>query len=183
MSPKPLVPGLDDATLLWQSPEQVQDIDATRLAVLCDESSLTARLKQLSAGEFAVDVLQEGWVQIENAALLAAFGPVAPSHRFWSRHVILRGRGEPWVMAHSLLPEHAACSPLQEVMELSNKPLGEFLFQNPDLLRMNLELVKSPGDFWGRRSLFSLYNKPIMVAEFFMQAFPFNVALTQMRAG
>lgn len=182
MSFKSQAPGLDDASLLWQSPAQVQTIDQNRLTVLCDESSLTARLKQLSGGDFAVEVVQEGWIQLENKALLSAFGPVAPDHRFWSRHVILRGRGEPWVMAHSLLPEHAAFSPLKEVMELSNKPLGEFLFQNPDLIRMNLELVKTPGNIWGRRSLFSLYNKPIMVAEFFMQTSPFSVALTQIGA-
>jgi chorismate--pyruvate lyase len=180
MSSKPPVPSLDDSSLVWQSPEQCQSIDATHLQVLCDPTSLTARLKQLSGGGFAVDVLQEGWIRLKHPALLSAFGPVAPEHRFWSRHVILKGRGEPWVMAHSLLPEHAASSPLREVMDLQNKPLGEFLFQHPELLRMNLELVKTAGNNWGRRSLFSLYNKPIMVAEFFMQAFPFNVALTQM---
>ena len=179
MSFKPEFPGLDDASLHWRSPDQVQAIDATRRTVLCDPASLTARLKRLSSDQFAVEVVQEGWIQLGHKGLLPAFGPVAPDHRFWSRHVVLHGRGEPWVMAHSLLPEHAIHSPLREVMDLQNKPLGEFLFQNPELLRMNLELVKSADKLWGRRSLFSLYNKPIMVAEFFMQQFPFDVALTQ----
>lgn len=182
MGPKPPLPGLDDASLVWQSPAQCQSIDAARRAVLCDETSLTARLKQLSEGDFTVEVLQEGWIHLKTRALLAAFGPVASGHRFWSRHVILRGRDEAWVMAHSLLPEHAVCSPLREVMDLQSRPLGEFLFQHPGLVRTNLELVKTTGDTWGRRSLFSLYNKPIMVAEFFMQAFPFDVALTQLSA-
>lgn len=182
MSPKPPVPGLDDSSLEWQSPERCQSIDASRLKVLCDTTSLTARLKKLSHGDFEVEVLQEGWIRLKHPGLLSAFGPVAPDHRFWSRRVILKGLGEPWVMAHSLLPEHAASSPLRQVMDLQNKPLGEFLFQHPELIRMNLELVETMGKFWGRRSLFSLYNKPIMVAEFFMQAFPFDVALTQMNA-
>ena len=80
-------------------------------------------------------------------------------------------------------PNGAGKTTLLNILALLERPSsGEFLFQHPGLVRTNLELVKTTGDIWGRRSLFSLYNKPIMVAEFFMQAFPFDVALTQLNA-
>lgn len=183
MNPDQLMVNLDDSSFDWQCPALVQNIAANTLTVLRDEASLTARLKKLSADKLTVEVIAENWVLLQNAGLRHQFGPVMDNHRFWSRHVVLRGAGKPWVLAHTLLPEHAAFSPLAAVMELQEAPLGEFLFQHDELRRMNLELAKSSDNLWGRRSLFSLYNKPIMVAEFFLPAFPIDVALTQLGDG
>lgn len=172
---------LDDQSLNWRPPTTFQNTPANVLAVLQDQASLTARLKHLSQGNFSVEVVKEGWVELSNRRLLAEFAPVDTNHRFWSRHVVLFGNGKPWVLAHSLLPEHAIFTPLRKVMELNEEPLGQFLFRNSELRRTNLELVKSREGLWGRRSLFYIYNKPIMVAEFFVQNFPFGVAVAQMK--
>ena len=170
---------LDDLSLDWREPNSMEGVPRDVFAVLQDQASLTARLKHISQGDFSVEVIEEGWVQLSNPELLAEFAPVTAAHRFWSRHVVLHGNGQPWVLAHSLLPEHAIFSPLRKVMDLNEEPLGQFLFQNPDLRRTNLELVKSRESLWGRRSLFYLHNKPIMVAEFFVPEFPFGVAVAQ----
>ncbi len=172
---------LDDLSLDWRRPTALADIPPNVLAVLQDQASLTARLKHLSQENFFVEVIEEGWIELGNQRLLAEFAPVDSNHRFWSRHVVLHGNGKPWVLAHSLLPEHAIFSPLRKVMELNEEPLGQFLFQNPDLRRTNFELVKSREDLWGRRSLFYLHNKPIMVGEFFVPDFPFSVAVAQIK--
>lgn len=73
-------------------------------------------------------------------------------------------------MAHTLVPEHSLFSPLKQVLELNTKPLGEYLFSHPDLIRTGLDITSYKGDSWARRSLFFLHSKPVMVAEFFLPA-------------
>lgn len=80
------------------------------------------------------------------------------------------GNDEPWVMAHTLVPEHSLLSPLRQVLELNTKPLGEYLFSHPDLIRTGMDIAAYKTNLWARRSLFFLYSKPVMVAEFFLPA-------------
>mgnify|MGYP003700851235 FL=1 len=137
---------------------------------LAAPGSLTRLLKLASDNDFQVQVQAEAWEVIANSALRRQFGPLAPEHRFWSRRVILLGRGEPWVQAHTLMPEHSLMSPLKQVLDLGSRPLGEFLFEHPDLLRSQYEVAQHSARTWGRRSLFLLFEKPIMVAELFLPA-------------
>lgn len=135
---------------------------------IADAGSLTKRLKHKSAGEFRVDLGEELWREDIPPALRKLFGPVNQQHRFWSRKVTLVGCNEPWVQAHTLIPEHSFESPLKEVVSLNEKPLGEYLFNHPNLIRSEMDVTVSNSDTWGRRSLFYLFGKPILVAEFFL---------------
>lgn len=159
---------LGDTELRWQPAEQIQWPDARTRQWLMHPGSLTQMLKLASDGDFAVQVVAEGKQQLGNAALRGEFGPLAPNHGFWSRKVVLKGNGQPWVQAHTLLPAHSQLSPLVEVMSLGSKPLGEFLFNHPRLTRSHLHVTQTRAGAWGRKSLFFLYRKPIMVAEFFL---------------
>lgn len=137
---------------------------------LFDSGSLTRRLIQKSAGDFSVEVLSECWQGVAEAGTRAHFGPLHAEHEFWSRKVLLRGEGKPWVLAHTLIPRHSLLSPLERVLELNEKPLGEYLFSHPDLIRSGMDITRFATHSWGRRSLFYLFRKPIMVAEFFLPA-------------
>jgi chorismate--pyruvate lyase len=53
-------------------------------------------------------------------------------------------------------------------MELNEKPLGEYLFNHPELIRTEMDVSALGSDTWARRSLFYLFNKPVLVAEFFL---------------
>lgn len=154
--------------LRWQQPGDVRWPDQRIRQWLTHTGSLTQLLKLASAGDFQVEVVAEGEQQLVNSSLRGEFGPLAAQHRFWSRKVLLRGMGQDWVQAHTLLPAHSQLSPLAEVMALGNKPLGEFLFNHPHLTRSHLHITRSPSGIWGRKSLFFLHQKPIMVAEFFL---------------
>lgn len=116
--------------------------------------------------------MDERRLQIDNEQLRSEFGPVAADHQFWSRQVVLYGRDEPWVVAHTLLPEHSELSDLRQVHSLGDKPLGEFLFNHSELQRSHLHFtqldIDALGGGWGRKSLFFLFAKPILVAEFFL---------------
>jgi len=145
---------------------------------LQDEGSLTKQLLALSDNDFRVKLVKEEWITLNALALSKHFGPVSEHHRFWSRKVELWGKGQPWVAAHTLIPEHSFSSPLQQVMALQTKPLGEYLFSHKDLLRGEMEFILDRSNGWGRRSVFFLFSKPIMVAEFFLPALITELAAT-----
>jgi chorismate--pyruvate lyase len=169
------IPDIADPQLDWKPLDQhlIQPASCW-VDWLLDRGSLTQLLIKKSKNQFRVEVVAEEWVSSDRIAASGKFGPVSPQHRFWSRKVILHGAGQPWVMAHTLLPEHSLSSPLQEVMALKNKPLGEYLFSHPDLLRTGIDVTAyregadSSLNSWGRRSLFYLFDKPVMVAEYYL---------------
>lgn len=171
-------PAISDVDLHWQPLEQHRNVPAPLVRKwLTDTGSLTKLLVTLSNNHFQVQLVSEDWVIPTSATLIQHFGPIAPMHRFWSRKVLLLGKGEPWVAAHTLIPEHSFCSPLQQVMELNTKPLGEFLFSHPELVRGEMDFATIATQGWARRSLFFLYQKPIMVAEFFLPALLARIAI------
>ena len=74
-------------------------------------------------------------------------------------------------MAHTLVPQHSLVGKLKEILILDTKPLGEYLFQEKHLLRSTFEIINYESGLWGRRSLFFLYRKQVLVAEFFLPQF------------
>jgi chorismate--pyruvate lyase len=158
---------------------------------LLDEGSLTARLKS-RCENFHVKVIgeQQQLCSVEEACNLIKVGePVLV------REVILYCDNVPQVFARSLLPLASLTGKEQVLAHLGEQPLGQVLFNNPSLQRLRLELSvftdnssvailatkldvqhstdKSSGNvpikaLWGRRSIFMLDNKPLMVAEVFL---------------
>ena len=165
------VPDISDSNLYWHSEGERRSppADAWR-RWLFDSSSLTKLLIQKSGGNFRVELRGQEWLQLPNPAVRSCFGPLAADHKFWSRKVVLIGDNTPWVLAHTLIPKLSLTGPLKRVLELNEKPLGEYLFSHPDLIRSSIDITPTAGDSWGRRSLFYLFEKPIMVAEFFLPA-------------
>ena len=163
------IPDIADPQLSWKTfSEHAIKPGARWQRWLLDPGSLTQQLIKKSRNQFKVQVLAEHWSTLNSTALASHFGPVSKQHRFWSRKVVLLGQGQPWVMAHTLVPEHSLFSPLRQVLELKTKPLGEYLFSHPDLVRAEMRITPFAEDCWGRRSLFYLFGKPVMVAEFFL---------------
>lgn len=160
---------LDDDYLQWVGPGcQSCSIDPAMQRLLCDERSLTQQLIEVSNGRLRVHTVEQKWRNVLVTGLRRLFGPVAPSHEFWSRKSVLLCDREPTVLAHSLMPAHALESALGRVLDLGEQPLGEFLFAQSGLKRDAFQLAQSKQGYWGRRSIFYLDSKPIMVAEFFL---------------
>ena len=110
-----------------------------------------------------------------------------PPH-FWAlaliREVILFGRDEPWVFARSILPLASLTGSLRHLRKQNNRPLGAFLFSQPQLQRSAIAVARISRDhayvpldlaanqpLWGRRSVFYLQRKPLLVSEVFLPAF------------
>src|SRR5690606_26180586 len=156
---------VDSSELLWRPADWILPRPQPVLqSWLLDPGSLTQRLKERSAGLFRVQVLEEKWVQRSSASLLQCFPLHLTRCRMWSRKVLLQCGDMPWVMAHSLIPVTTMVGELRCLRTLSDRPLGGFLFRDPLLQRSQLELTRYQ-DIHGRRSLFHLQGRPLLVAE------------------
>ncbi|UVE17729.1 chorismate lyase [Pseudomonas sp. LS44] len=143
---------------------------------LFDEGSLTRRLTELSAEQFSVTPLSEGW-QVLRADECQALG-VAIESLGWVREVYLRGRGEPWVFARSVAAREALEGSGFDLSLLGSRSLGELLFSDRAFARGPIEVCRYPATWlpaevraeglWARRSCFSRGALGVLVAEVFL---------------
>lgn len=165
----------------WQSPDSVIIANGLRDWLL-DPSSLTARLKS-HCQHFRVEVLGQ---KIEACSPDEANGDIFMGEQVLVREVLLYCDDIPQVFARSLLPLRSLTGEQQQLAHLGTQSLGQILFNHPGLLRKKIEVavfdrhssvaklanylvpnqIKQP--LWGRRSVFVLAAKPLMVAEVFL---------------
>jgi len=183
-------------TSQWQSPsaDNLSLLSASLKDWLLDEGSLTARLKN-HCDHFQVRVIGE---QQQPCSAAEACDLIKVGEPILVREVLLYCDNVPQVFARSLLPLASLTGEEQILANLGEQPLGQVLFNNPSLQRLRLELSSFENDsnvvalasklavqhasnsalvkasiipkqkLWGRRSIFMLENKPLMVAEVFL---------------
>jgi chorismate--pyruvate lyase len=147
---------------------------------LLDKGSLTSRLLHRFNGEFRVEVLSERW-GTATADEIKVLG-LGLRDRVLIREVILYGGNQPCVFARSILPCRSLKGRLKALTRLANQPLGAWLFKQPDLHRDPIEVadfsqphsrlcdkIRPHQPVWGRRSVFYVDSKPILVAEIFLK--------------
>ena len=150
---------------------------------LLDRGSLTQRLIAASNSQFRVRILAQGITKPRRTEAKALGIP----HQQLAvvREVILYGNDQPWVYARSVLPLSSLTGRLTRLRKLDERPLGALLFADPSMRRGKLELasvqpskVALPlelGIFdtalWGRRSVFYVAEKPLLVSEIFLPTF------------
>ena len=173
----------------WKTRHQLRShsIPAEWQDWLFDEKSLTKRLQQSCRGQFSVQILSE---EVRQPQLHEA-RRLGMDPRRWARirQVVLLCDEKPWVAARTIIPLSTLSGPLRRLRHLKNRPLGAFLFANPQLERGDIEVTQLPltapplnllfdrGSAttempWARRSLFRLQNRPLLVCEIFLQALP-----------
>tara|TARA_R110000744_G_scaffold207807_1_gene326495 strand:+ start:639 stop:1205 length:567 start_codon:yes stop_codon:yes gene_type:complete len=168
-------------TANWQAPATFTLADNLRDWLL-DPSSLTARLK-CHCQHFRVQVLGQ---KIAACSAVEANDDIITGEQVLVREVLLYCDEVPQVFARSLLPLHALTGDQQQLAHLGTQSLGQVLFNHPDLVRKKIEvaafdqhssvaalanhlsLKTSQQALWGRRSVFVLNAKPLMVAEVFL---------------
>jgi chorismate--pyruvate lyase len=164
----------------WQDPEQF-NLSNTLQNWLLDPSSLTARLKS-HCQNFQVEVLGQ---TIEPCHQNEAMADIKSGDDVLVREVLLYCDNVAQVFARSLLPLSSLTGEEQQLAHLGTQPLGQVLFNNPLLKREAIQIgclnhnssvtklaqslnLYSDDQLWGRRSLFRLNNKPLIVAEVFL---------------
>ena len=157
---------------------------------LLDRGSLTSRLIKASDGEFRVKVLHQGWGRplYSESQLLGT----RRAETALVREVELLGHGTPWVFARTLIPASSLSGSARRLANLGSKPLGAVLFSDPGMRRGPIQVARlqprhplfvaatshleqKPAELWGRRTLFYLAGKPLLVNEVFLPDIPLIV--------
>lgn len=178
-------PSQTSQAIFWKS---LSDLDQNQVPNawynwLFDRGSLTARLIAASENQFSVDVLRQ-YEAVPNASEAAAL-KIPTNTPVFIRQVTLSGKGKPWVFARSVLPLSTLTGRLTSLRRLESQPLGALLFNDPSMTRAPVEISYSyasalavpdivcDGDIflWGRRSVFCLDQKPLLVSEMFLPGF------------
>jgi len=133
--------------LIWEDLTNTSNVPKSVLGWLDDKQSLTAKLKQ-KFDDFSVNVLSQ--IQTiphnnENEVLNFEGQSVI-------REVQLLGNHQVVVFARSVIP---VTNDTQAILEIGSKPLGEVLFNDPDIKRGQLQITHT-GSTWGRRSIFTI---------------------------
>ena len=150
---------------------------------LFNDTSLTARLVADCKGTFRVEVLRQRYARAQrNEERLLDM-----RHRQYAllREVYLYCGDLRVVYARSVIPLRTLTGRQRQLAHLGARPLGGFLFSCPSMERGQVQLAEiypgntvynramsnlqqSPVTLWGRRSVFRLQNKPLIVAEIFL---------------
>lgn len=148
---------------------------------LLNTGSLTERLQALCV-DLEVEVLGQCVLPLSSPEKQALEPHQTKSWQI--REVILYGDGKPWVFARSALPDHMCQSTWSN---LGNQPLGQRIFNDPSFVRSDFEighlqchplshvsfLANAPSEQrWARRSVFSIGEDSLLVAEAFLPDCP-----------
>jgi chorismate lyase len=146
---------------------------------ILDPASLTQRVRGLcGGGVFRVRVLSQAYRYASEAE--ARLLQIRPGLRVLDRQVQLCCGEQPLVYARSLLPVTLFTGRLQRLKFQGSKSLGATLFADPTVTRGELQVAQLAGDYipgadkkakvWGRRSVFRIQGKPLLVSEFYLPA-------------
>jgi len=150
---------------------------------LLDASSLTRRLQDACDGHFRVRLITQGR-QRPLRSEARALG-MRPGCFALVRQVQLLCNEVPWVFARTVIPPRTLSGRTRLLAGLGEQPLGQFLFASPSMRRGRVEVARivpgtglfrsaarglegEPSVLWGRRSLFRLDGKPLLVSEIFL---------------
>ncbi|EJI86299.1 MAG: chorismate--pyruvate lyase family protein [Alishewanella aestuarii] len=155
----------------WQQAD-ASKAPATLLPWLLEPASLTARLKA-HCQQFRLQLLAE-----QSLPLPQTLQSLLPASSLCTRREVLMWCDQQAaVYAQSWIPQSSQ-QRLQQLAALGEQPLGELLFQYPDLQRSPIEIARlslprpsaeiAAGEYWARRSVFSVAGAPLLVAEVFL---------------
>lgn len=147
---------------------------------LFDSSSLTARLKKHCNGRFSVRVLsvKRATPTPDEKETLG----LKPRSQAMIREVLLCCNDQPVVYARTIIPVSSLRGALRGLALLGSRPLGAVLFADKSMRRKPMEITsisknhkcyswtrnKGSEKIYGRRSVFILKGKKLLVSEFFL---------------
>ena len=150
---------------------------------LLDPASLTERIMNHCHGSFRVQLVDQRRTRpLRNEAM--ALGMRLDSRAVVRQVQLLCGE-TPWVYARTIIPPRMLARKFHRFTRLGARSLGAMLFADPSMKRGEVEVTclmpadplyqlaardlrEKPEVIWGRRSLFWLGGKPLLVCEFFL---------------
>ena len=146
---------------------------------LFDPASLTARLKAKCPTEFRVELLSQS-MRKPRLDELSALG-MGEGENALVREVRLCCDDAGWVYARTVIPFSTITGAQRIYGNLGTRPLGAMLFADRTMRREDVMVTALCGDdlpellgldasskVWGRRSVFRVGDKPLLVSEYFL---------------
>lgn len=149
---------------------------------LADSGSFMQRLERYGVHDAQIRVLKEGWrvPRIEECQRLG----LEEGQTAWIREVLIHSEHKQWMFARTVIPKATLTGEELQLRHLKNRALGSVLFKNPAMRRSEFEffclspdmlwhkkIMKNVStlqkDLWGRRSLFTLHEKTLLLTEIF----------------
>jgi len=124
---------MDLSKLNWHDIDYFDDIPEKALFWIRDDQSLTQKLKKRYP-DFRVEVHKQEEASIYNHEI----SQIGNEENFIVREVSLYGDNQPVVFARSVIPKNTKTD---LIMKIGNKPLGEILFTDPNILRKPIEIT------------------------------------------
>ncbi|MDT8282923.1 MAG: chorismate lyase [Gammaproteobacteria bacterium] len=155
-----------------------QTIQPALLPWLFDASSLTARLIELCGNDFSVRVVSQQWQKMSSDESSAM--SLKHTHAALVRQVYLCCADKPLVYARTVIPATTIQGAQRRYANMGSRPLGAMLFTDRTMRREAVQIARLPtfyeahryaeGDepVWGRRSVFRVAGKPLLVSEYFL---------------
>lgn len=169
-------------SLHWHSPKALRPalVPASLRGWLLEPGSLTRRLRAECPAPFRLELLGLAWARPMGDEAAALGRPAYESAMV--REVTLCCGDEAMVFARTVIPRASMEQGLGWLGRIGTRPLGDILFADPGTTRSPVEVVRVPrghvlrrrsrapagAALWGRRSLFVLRGRPLLVSEFFL---------------
>ncbi len=171
---------------VWQlGSELASALSSAERDWLLNPGSLTKRLRKLT-NQIQFSLKHEGL----NLALdeeADALGQPS-QNSMWIREIEWNFKNHVWVVARTIIPLTTLHTKDNGLSELRNQPIGDLMFEDPNLIRKSIELcsLNSTHPYfqnaseqlthfteavWARRSVFYFYGKPLLVVETFLPTF------------
>jgi chorismate--pyruvate lyase len=169
----------------WLNSDRLRpgQVPAPVLDWLLDQGSLTRRVQIGCSGVFRVRLLHQAWgrpLVSESRLLRARRGQVAIV-----REVELRCGEQPRVFARTLIPASSLKGSVRRLARLAERPLGAVLFADRRVRRGLTQIAclrpkdrlfgaaaanldRRPDILWGRRTLYYVSDRPLLVNEIFL---------------
>ncbi|MBE9532989.1 MAG: chorismate lyase [Proteobacteria bacterium] len=166
----------------WHSPQR-RLMPASLASWLTDIGSLTRRLQRHNQDGFSVQLLGNHWIKpLTNECPSLDISTNALAYQ---REVRLMDGDVANVYARTVIPRATFMAMQYRFNNLGNKPLGELLFTAPFIERGTIEVAclkpgqwlyemalleeeYRPDELWGRRSVFNISGKKLLVNEIFL---------------
>lgn len=137
---------------------------------LLEQGSLTARVRSASSEHLQVRALRQ--LVDRPSSEEARYLNLAFQRLALIRDVEISGVGGVWFTAHSVMPLSSLQGKLRPLRHWpGSRSLGDFLYSNPTMYSGPIQICTGRDaeqvPWWGRRRIYHLYGKPLLVCEFF----------------
>lgn len=158
-------------------------IPKSLFACFQEKGSFTQYLEKYCAGKLQLELISQSWkkpLQHESKELNLRNGEHA-----LVREIYFKCDNIPWVYARSIIPRKTLRGAQRRLVYLGTRSLGSYLFSKQTAFRDKMEIATipyheklyslalqnkadNPKQLWGRRSIFYIKEKPLLVIEIFL---------------